>query len=96
MNLENSTVAADYLDKLFEESLRIEDISQLLEGTRKVAEANGGISLVAKDACVSREALYRALSANGNPTLRTLCSVLQAMGMRLSVKPTESPTKDCN
>jgi probable addiction module antidote protein len=96
MNLESPAVAADYLDKLFEEAPSTEDISKLLEGTRKVAEANGGVSLVAKDARVSREALYRALSTNGNPTLRTLCSVLQVMGMRLSVKPVVSPTKDCN
>jgi probable addiction module antidote protein len=36
---------------------------------------------------IAREALYRALSPSGNPTLKTLLAVLNAVGMRLSVVP---------
>lgn len=32
-----------------------------------------------------REALYKSLSAEGNPRLTTLLGVLKAMGLRLSV-----------
>ena len=56
---------------------------------RTVAEAYGGLGAVAADAGISREALYRALSAKGNPTLKTLLAVLQAVGMRLSVQQEE-------
>ena len=35
---------------------------------------------------VGRESLYRALSPNGNPTLKTLLAVLNTVGMRLSVE----------
>ena len=54
---------------------------------RSVAEAYGGLSTIAADAGISREALYRALSPTGNPTLKTLLAVLKAVGMRLSVEP---------
>ena len=42
---------------------------------------------VAAEAGISRESLYRTLSAKGNPTLKTLLAVLKAVGMKLSVQP---------
>ena len=54
---------------------------------RTVAEAYGGLGSVAAQAGISRESLYRALSAKGNPTLKTILAVLKAVGMRLSVEP---------
>lgn len=54
---------------------------------RTIAEAYGGLGVVAADAGISRESLYRALSPSGNPTLKTLLAVLKAVGMRLSVEP---------
>lgn len=54
---------------------------------RTVVEAYGGLAAVAAQAGISREALYRALSPRGNPTLKTLLAVLRAVGMRLSIEP---------
>ena len=54
---------------------------------RDVADAYGGLGMVATQAGISREALYRSLSPKGNPTLRTLLAVLKSVGMRLSVEP---------
>jgi probable addiction module antidote protein len=54
---------------------------------RAVAEAHGGLSSVAAEAGITREALYRALSPKGNPTLKTIVAVLKAVGLRLSVEP---------
>ena len=59
---------------------------------RNVAEAYGGLGAVAAEAGISREALYRALSAKGNPTLKTILAVLKAVGMRLSVERGEPAT----
>ena len=53
---------------------------------RTIAEAYGGLGAIAKQAGISREALYRALSPKGNPTLKTLLAVLKAVGLRLSVE----------
>ncbi|WP_175032194.1 helix-turn-helix domain-containing transcriptional regulator [Burkholderia lata] len=56
---------------------------------RTVAEAYGGLGAVAAEAGISRESLYRTLSPNGNPTLKTLLAVLKTVGLRLSVVPAQ-------
>ena len=59
--------------------------------TGVIAEAIGavarskGMSEIAEATGLSRESLYRALSANGNPTLSTTLEVLKALGLRLTV-----------
>ena len=45
-----------------------------------------GMSDVARKAGLGRQALYNALSENGNPTLETLMGVLNAMGLELTVQ----------
>ncbi len=42
---------------------------------------------IAKDAGVTREALYKALSADGDPRLSTLLGVIKALGLTLTVEP---------
>jgi probable addiction module antidote protein len=44
-----------------------------------------GMAMIAEQTGLAREALYKSLSADGNPRLTTLLSVLKAMGLRLSV-----------
>ena len=43
-----------------------------------------GIAQVARDTGLSREALYKATGADGNPTLATLLSILRVTGLKLS------------
>ena len=45
-----------------------------------------GMTAVAKKSGLGRQALYNALSENGNPTLETLIAVLNALGLELSVQ----------
>ena len=58
---------------------------------RAIAEAYGGIGKIAAEAGISRESLYRSLSPKGNPTMKTLIAVMNAVGMRLSA--IEAPRK---
>jgi probable addiction module antidote protein len=51
-----------------------------------VARAQG-VAQVARDAGMTRDALYKALSSEGNPTLATLTKVMRALGLRLAVAP---------
>jgi probable addiction module antidote protein len=46
-----------------------------------------GMTDVARKTGLGRQALYTALSENGNPTLATLMAVLDALGLQLSVQP---------
>lgn len=52
---------------------------------RDVARSEGMTALARKTG-VNRQALYTALSENGNPTLDTLLKVMAALGMRLKVE----------
>lgn len=79
--------ASEYLRTALEDLDNPEDRAIGLMALRHVAEAHGGLALIAREAGISREALYRSLSAHGNPTLKTLLAVLHAVGMRLSAVP---------
>lgn len=45
-----------------------------------------GMSEIARNAGVGRQALYNALSDAGNPTLQTFTAVLNALGLQLCVQ----------
>jgi len=48
-----------------------------------------GMTSIAEKSGVKRQALYRSLSEDGNPTLETLLGVLGALDLRLAVKEAE-------
>ena len=79
-------LAVEYLKAAMESLDDPNDRAAGLLALRTVAEAYGGLGLVAAEAGISRESLYRALSAKGNPTLKTIVAVLKAVGMKLSVE----------
>jgi probable addiction module antidote protein len=80
-------LAVEYLKAAMEALDNPEERAGGLLALRTIAEAYGGLANVAQQAGITREALYRALSPKGNPTLKTLIAVLKAVGMRLSVEP---------
>jgi len=80
-------LAVEYLKAAMESLDNPDDRAAGLLALRTVAEAYGGLGAVAAEAGISRESLYRTLSATGNPTLKTLLAVLKAVGMKLSVEP---------
>jgi probable addiction module antidote protein len=45
-----------------------------------------GMTDIARKTGLGRQALYNALSKDGNPTLETLTSVLSALGLELTVQ----------
>jgi len=48
------------------------------------------MSQIAKEAGLSREAMYKAFRREGNPTLATLTRVMKALGMKLSAHNIEA------
>jgi probable addiction module antidote protein len=66
-----------------------EDPRVLAAALGAVARARGMADLARKTG-LTREALYRSLSAEGNPELATLTKVLKALGMRLTIQPAAS------
>ena len=47
-----------------------------------------GMSQVARDAGLSRESLYKALSGERNPSFDTILKVIDALGLKLHGEPT--------
>lgn len=82
--------AAAYLSEAFASLGIPEERAVSMLAIRNVAQAYGGLAKIAEDAGISREALYRALSPKGNPTLNTLLAVLGSVGMRLSAEPVQA------
>lgn len=80
-------LAVEYLKAAMESLDDPDDRAAGLLALRTIAEAYGGLGAVAAEAGISRESLYRTLSAKGNPTLKTLLAVLKVVGMKLSVEP---------
>ena len=80
---------AAYLDAWLEEAP--EDASGIARALGDIARAKG-MSQVAKDAGLSRESLYRALSADGNPSFATVLKVARALGVRLHAQAAVSGT----
>jgi len=60
------------------------DAAYIAHALGVVAKARG-MTAIAKDAGVTREALYRALSEKGDPKLSTLLGVTKALGIHLTV-----------
>ena len=81
---EDPDFASVYLAAALEESDQPGGQQALLSALRQVAEAQG-MAAVAQRAGIPRESLYRALSANANPTIKTLMAMLGAAGLQLAV-----------
>lgn len=80
-DLRDPAEAARYLEAAMED----DDPAVFLVALREVATARG-MGELARKAKVGRESLYKALSEDGNPEIRTLAKLLGAMGLRLSVQ----------
>ena len=63
-----------------------DDPAYIVAALGEVARAHGMTKLAA-EAGISREALYKALSEEGNPSFATVIKVLAALGLRLHVEP---------
>lgn len=75
---------AAYLDAWLEEAP--DDVAGIARALGDIARAKG-MSQVAKEAGLSRESLYRALSEGGNPSFATVLKVARALGVRLHAQP---------
>ncbi|MEQ8448236.1 MAG: putative addiction module antidote protein [Nitratireductor sp.] len=82
--------ASEYLDdaesqaELLADAFESGNAAYITHALGVVAKARGMTS-IAREAGVTREALYRALSENGDPKLSTLLGVAKALGVKLSV-----------
>jgi probable addiction module antidote protein len=68
------------------EAFATEDPAYIAHALGVVARAKG-MAQIARQTGLSREQLYRSFSENGNPTLKTTLTVMKAIGIALTAKP---------
>lgn len=73
-----------YLEACMEED---EGDGRLVNYALGVIARARGMTQLAKDTGLAREALYRALSADGNPEFSTILKVTRALGLKFKVMP---------
>jgi len=79
--------ARAYLDIALEDYEEDGDTEEFLMALRDVAEAQGGLTKLAEETDLNHHNLYKVLSEEGDPRLKTLGAVLHELGFRLSVEP---------
>jgi probable addiction module antidote protein len=79
---ENSAYALELLNRILGNG----EQGELLIALRQMTKAFGGVQSVAEKANLNPTQLYRTLSEEGNPELRSLAAILKAMGLRLAVE----------
>jgi probable addiction module antidote protein len=72
----------DYLEAAFDTG----EPDDVIHAISAVARARG-LSATALQAGLARGTVVKALASDGNPTLSTLLSILKALNLSLSVKP---------
>ena len=67
------------------DALETGDAAYIAKALGVVARAKGMTEL-ARETGLSREQLYRSFSEEGNPTLKTMLAVMNALGLDMTVK----------
>ena len=87
-SLKDLDESVEYLNASLEDG----DPEVFLLALRDVAEARGGgMTKLSEKTKLNRENLYKILSEKGNPALTSLETLLDALGLRLSIQSKEIP-----
>lgn len=79
--LETEEEIIAYLDAAMEEN----DPAHIARALGDVARSKG-MTAISRRTGLGRQALYTALSEQGNPTLETVTAIIASLGLRLSVQ----------
>ena len=76
-------LAAEYLNAVLQDG----DQAEVLVALRHIVNARSSIQKVAEQTELNANTLYRTLSPSGNPELRSLTKVLEAVGLKIVIEP---------
>ena len=81
-----------YLDAVMAEAA--DNPALLAHALGDVARARRNMSQLARDAGVTREGLYKALSRAGNPSFATVARIAKALGLEIHFRPRKKVIKE--
>jgi len=84
--------AADYLKDQEDMAAYLEAVAEANDPALIIAALNTvvrarNVSQLARDAGMTREGVYKALSPDGNPTFATVSKIAKALGLRVELHP---------
>lgn len=85
-SLKDKKEAAAYLQVALDEYQQDGELEPFLLALRHVAEAQGGLGILAQKTHLNRESLYKTLSSRGNPKLQTIGILLKGLGFGIFIK----------
>ena len=84
--LNNNNEALSYLKLALTDYEKDGDTRALMLAIKRIAEANGGISNLAKKTKLNRQNLYRIFANEISPGFDTMTKILRALGIVISFK----------
>ena len=81
--LQDPELAAEYLSAAVQDK----SLEGFLVALKNVAEAHGGIGTLSQVTQLNRQSMYKMFSERGNPTVSSLFTVLDALGLEVSITP---------
>ena len=84
--LKDRAYALQYIAVALEAYEEDGNIEAFLTAMSDIAKAQGGFSKLAKDTKLNRANLYSQLSKSGNPSFKTVDTVLHQLGFRLVIQ----------
>ena len=73
------------IDIFMKDAFESGDAGYIAHALGVVARAKG-MSKIAEETGLAREALYRSLASDGNPTLKSMLTIMHALGLELTSK----------
>lgn len=77
--------SAEAIDEFMRDAFESGDAGYIAHALGIVARAKG-MTEVARETGMAREALYRSFAVDGNPTLKSVLALMQSLGLELTTK----------
>ena len=85
VNLSKKLLDPEFAANFLAAAIAEDDAEFLSEALAKVVKAHGA-TRVSAEAGIARQALYKMLSSEGNPSFKNVSRLLEAVGLELTVK----------
>lgn len=76
-----------FVNIAFEEYNNDNNVENLVVALKCVAQAKGGITLLAEKTGLSRQTIYNTFSLNGSPKLSSFMKILNVLGFEFKIVP---------
>lgn len=88
-----SLTSPEAIEYFVNDALETSDTAYIIHALGIAARAKG-MTKVANETGLAREALYRSFSEDGNPSLKSTIAVLKSLGFKLAIRPASEVNAD--